>query len=124
MLFRSPGPEARNSLHAHMQRQRFEQDVKELSERLTGHAFARMTWESDATGRKTAVVWMHGDFEGGRSYTVEVAGRRDVQMRVEREDAETEKLAMLASLAHEHGQRSTPSKIEPYDTFRSGAARR
>ena len=46
-----------------------------------------MTWESVAPRRNTAVVWMHGDFEGGRSYTVEF-GDATLQMRVEREDAE------------------------------------
>jgi hypothetical protein len=47
--------------------------------------FTRMTWvEGDEKGR-WAVVWMQGNFTGGRAYTVTVPGGSGVVRRVERE---------------------------------------
>ena len=66
----------------------FEKTVKELAEGFTGlkGGFVWMTWvEGDEKGRQ-AVVWMHGNFTGGRCYTVRAAGGSGVVMRVERED--------------------------------------
>ena len=68
----------------------FEKDVEELPERLTGlkGGFTRMAClEGDEKGRQ-AVVWMHGNFVGGRCYTVTVPGGTGVVMCVERVDAD------------------------------------
>ena len=63
--------------------QLFCRDVVALSESLTGWVFSRMAWEGRAVDRP-AVVWMHGDFEGGRTYEVQMPCSAVVQMRVER----------------------------------------
>jgi hypothetical protein len=68
----------------------FEKDVQELVEwatGLTGQGFTRMAWEAGGEKGRRAVVWMHGNFTGGRVYTVTVAGGSGVEMRVERADA-------------------------------------
>ena len=68
---------------AQAKEQLFCRDVVQLSEKLTGHVFSRMEWEGRAVDRP-AVVWMHGDFEGGRTWKVTMPCAAVVQMRVER----------------------------------------
>ena len=68
---------------AQAKEQLFCRDVVQLSEKLTGHVFSRMEWEGRAVDRP-AVVWMHGDFEGGRTWKVTMPCAAVVEMRVER----------------------------------------
>ena len=75
--------EGRRNLRRSDEECKFAADVVEVSEKLTGHVFSRMEWEGRAVDRP-AVVWMHGDFEGGRTYEVQMPCSAVVQMRVER----------------------------------------